>query len=187
MVIFWKFRRSVATKSYICNKIVEVMDPLVDIDVRLIFAILNGKVSTAISHKLARDFQKANLELKPEQWNVLQRLTYHDGVSQQELCEVMFKDRPGMVRLVNSMVEAGLVTRTLNRFDRRKNIIRITEKGKRMQEASIRIALQTLRGALRGLSLNDIRTTQAVLMKVFENITESLGTKPPTVSKIAYD
>ena len=142
------------------------MDPLVDIDVRLIFAILNGKVSTAISHKLARDFQKANLELKPEQWNVLQRLTYHDGVSQ---------------------VEAGLVTRTLNRFDRRKNIIRITEKGKRMQEASIRIALQTLRGALRGLSLNDIRTTQAVLMKVFENITESLGTKPPTVSKIAYD
>ena len=93
----------------------------------------------------------------------------------------------GMVRLVNSMVEAGLVTRTLNRFDRRKNIIRITEKGKRMQEASIRIALQTLRGALRGLSLNDIRTTQAVLMKVFENITESLGTKPPTVSKIAYD
>lgn len=163
------------------------MDPLVDIDVRLIFAILNGKVSTAISHKLARDFQKANLELKPEQWNVLQRLTYRDGVSQQELCEVMFKDRPGMVRLVNSMVEAGLVTRTLNRFDRRKNIIRITEKGKRMQEASIRIALQTLRGALRGLSLNDIRTTQAVLMKVFENITESLGTKPPTVSKIAYD
>ena len=67
------------------------MDPLVDIDVRLIFAILNGKVSTAISRKLARDFQKANLELKPEQWNVLQRLTYHDGVSQQELCEVMFK------------------------------------------------------------------------------------------------
>ena len=37
------------------------MDPLVDIDVRLIFAILNGKVSTAISHKLARDFQKAIL------------------------------------------------------------------------------------------------------------------------------
>ncbi len=163
------------------------MDSLVDIDVRLIFAILNGKVSAAISRKLARDFQKAGLDLKPEQWNVLQRLAYHDGVSQQELCDAMFKDRPGMVRLVNSMVEAGLVTRTLNRFDRRRNIIRITEKGKRMQEASIRVALLTLRGALRGLSLSDIRTTQAVLMTVFENITASLGTKPPTESRVAYD
>lgn len=163
------------------------MDSLVDIDVRLIFAILNGKVSAAISRKLARDFQKAGLDLKPEQWNVLQRLAYHDGVSQQELCDAMFKDRPGMVRLVNSMVEAGFVTRTPNRFDRRRNIIRITEKGKRMQEASIRVALLTLRGALRGLSLSDIRTTQAVLMTVFENITASLGTKPPTESKVAYD
>lgn len=163
------------------------MDPLVDFDVRLIFAILNGKVSAAISRKLARDFRRAGLELKPEQWNVLQRLAYHDGVSQQELCEVMFKDRPGMVRLVNSMVETGLVTRELNRFDRRKNIIRITDKGKRLQEASIRVALQTLRGALRGLSLSDIRTTQTVLMTVFENIKTSLGTKPPTESRVAYD
>ncbi len=163
------------------------MDPLFDIDVRLIFAILNGKVSAAVSRKLALDFQKAGLDLKPEQWNVLQRLTVHDGVSQQELCEVMFKDRPGMVRLVNSMVEAGLVTRTLNRFDRRKNIIRITERGKAVQEASIRIALQTLRNALRGLSLSDIRTTQAVLRQVFENITQSLGTKNTAVHRVAYD
>ena len=163
------------------------MDTLVDIDVRLIFAILNGKVSAAISRKLARDFQKAGLDLKPEQWNVLQRLTVRDGVSQQELCEVMFKDRPGMARLVNSMVEAGFVTRTVNRFDRRKNIVRITEKGKRMQEASIRVALLTLRGALRGLSLSDIRTTQDVLMKVFDNTAASLGTKAATESRVAYD
>lgn len=163
------------------------MDPLFDIDVRLIFAILNGKVSTAISRKLALDFQKAGLDLKPEQWNVLQRLTVHDGVSQQELCDVMFKDRPGMMRIINSMVEAGLVTRTQNRFDRRKNIIRITEKGKRVQEVSIRIALQTLRNALRGLSLSDIRTAQAVMRRVFENISASLGVKHASATRVAYD
>ena len=47
------------------------MEPLVDIDVRLIFAILNGKVSAAISRKLLHNFHAAGLDLTPEQWNVL--------------------------------------------------------------------------------------------------------------------
>lgn len=162
------------------------MDPLVDIDVRLIFAILNGKVSKAIWRKLAADFHEAGLDLKPEQWNVLQRLSFHDGVSQQELCDVTYRDRPGMSHLIDSMVEAGFVTREQNRFDRRSNIIRLTERGRSMQEASIRVALFTLRGALRGLSLSEIRTTQRVLRKVFEN-TAALPADVPLETRVAYD
>ena len=55
------------------------MEPLVDIDVRLIFAILNGKVSAAISRKLLHNFHAAGLDLTPEQWNVLQHLKQRDG------------------------------------------------------------------------------------------------------------
>ena len=145
------------------------MEPLVDIDVRLIFAILNGKVSAAISRKLLHNFHAAGLDLTPEQWNVLQHLKPRDGVSQQDLCDAMYKDKPGMVRLINSMVFLNLVTRTPNRFDRRKNINRLTQKGIDMQEAAIRVALLTLKAALRGLSLNEIRTSQDVLRRVFEN------------------
>ena len=67
------------------------------------------------------------------------------------------------------MVFLNLVTRTPNRFDRRKNIIRLTQKGIDMQESAIRVALLTLKEALRGLSLNEIRTSQDVLRRVFEN------------------
>ncbi len=155
--------------------IIFIMEPLVDIDVRLIFAVMNGKVSAAISRKLQHNFHVAGLDITPEQWNVLQRLSQHDGVSQQELCDAMYKDKPGMVRLINSMVFQNLVTRTANRFDRRKNIIRLTSKGIEMHEAAIKVALFTLKGALRGLSLSEIRTSQDVLRRVFENTTGENG------------
>lgn len=147
------------------------MKPIVDFDIRLIFAILNGKVSSAISCKLLHNFHAAGIDLTPDQWNVLQHLSQRDGVSQQDLCDAMYLDKPRMVRLINSMTFQCLVTRTQNRFDRRKNIIRLTEKGIETHKAAIPVALLTLKEALRGLNLSDIRTTQSVLRSVFENTT----------------
>ena len=50
-------------------------------DIRLIFAILNGKVSAAINRKLYRNFRQGGLEISPEQWTVLIFLWEKDGVS----------------------------------------------------------------------------------------------------------
>ncbi len=60
-------------------------------DIRLIFAILNGKVSAAINRKLSRNFRQNGLEITPEQWTVLIFLWEKDGVTQQELCNATFK------------------------------------------------------------------------------------------------
>ena len=68
-------------------------------DIRLIFAILNGKVSAAINRKLYRNFRQNGLEISPEQWTVLIFLWEKDGVTQQELCNATFKDKPSMTRL----------------------------------------------------------------------------------------
>ena len=72
-------------------------------DIRLIFAILNGKVSAAINRKLYRNFRQGGLEISPEQWTVLIFLWEKDGVTQQELCNATFKDKPSMTRLIDNM------------------------------------------------------------------------------------
>ena len=41
------------------------------IDQQLVFAILNGKVSTAINRKLSRNFRQEGVEITPEQWTIL--------------------------------------------------------------------------------------------------------------------
>ena len=92
-------------------------------DIRLIFAILNGKVSAAINRKLSRNFRQNGLEITPEQWTVLIFLWEKDGVTQQELCNATFKDKPSMTRLIDNMERQHLVVRISDKKDRRTNLI----------------------------------------------------------------
>ena len=80
-------------------------------DIQLIFAILNGKVSAAINRKLSRNFRQNGVEITPEQWTVLLFLWEKDGVTQQELCNATFKDKPSMTRLIDNMERQHLVVR----------------------------------------------------------------------------
>ena len=103
-------------------------------DIRLIFAILNGKVSAAINRKLSRNFRQNGLEITPEQWTVLIFLWEKDGVTQQELCNATFKDKPSMTRLIDNMERQHLVVRISDKKDRRTNLIHLTKDGKELEE-----------------------------------------------------
>lgn len=145
------------------------------IDNRLIFAILNGKVSTAINHRLVSDFRADGIDLTPEQWTVLLYLSERDGVSQQQLCEATYTGKPSMTRLIDAMERNGIVRREKAESDRRKNLIRLTTKGQQLRTKAGKTAGHTLREALRGLGQESLIISQEVLRRIFENT--SSGTK----------
>lgn len=99
-------------------------------DIQLIFAILNGKVSAAINRKLSRNFRQNGMDITPEQWTVLLFLWEKDGVTQQELCNATFKDKPSMTRLIDNMERQHLVVRISDKRDRRTNLIHLTKPAK---------------------------------------------------------
>ena len=138
-------------------------------DIKLIFAILNGKVSAAINRKLYRNFRQYNVDITPEQWTVLLYLWEKDGVTQQELCNATFKDKPSMTRLIDNMERLNLVVRISGKTDRRINLIHLTKTGRDLEEKSRFIANKTLKEALRGLSVEELSISQEVLRKVFLN------------------
>lgn len=138
-------------------------------DIKLIFAILNGKVSAAINRKLYRNFREYNLDTTPEQWTVLLFLWEKEGVTQQELCHVTFKDKPSMTRLINNMEKQNLVKRTACDTDKRINLIYLTSYGRSLEDKSRYVANKTLKEALRGLTIEELRVSQDVLRKVFSN------------------
>ena len=138
-------------------------------DIQLIFAILNGKVSAAINRKLIRNFRLNDMEITPEQWTVLLYLWEKDGVTQQELCNATFKDKPSMTRLIDNMEKQHLVIRVPDKKDRRTNKIHLTENGKKLEEKARFIANKTLKEALHGLTLEELRVSQEVLRKIFTN------------------
>ena len=143
-------------------------------DISLIFAILNGKVSAAINRKLVRNFREKGLDITPEQWTVLLSLWEKDGVSQQELCNATFKDKPSMTRLIDNMEKLGLVVRIASKDDRRTNLIHLTRNGKELKESAILVANRTLKEALVGVTFDELRVSQEVLRKVFTNAKNGL-------------
>lgn len=63
-------------------------------DIRLIFAILNGKVSAAINRKLSRNFRQNGLEITPEQWTVLIFLWEKTGSHNKSCVMQLLKTSP---------------------------------------------------------------------------------------------
>ena len=144
------------------------MDPF-KFDIQLIFAILNGKVSTAINRKLYRNFRLHGIDISPEQWTILLSLWEKDGVTQQELCNATFKDKPSMTRLIDNMERQHLVVRISDKRDRRTNLIHLTKTGRELENQAVVIANQTLKEALDGVPLEDLKIGQEVLRKIFMN------------------
>ncbi len=139
------------------------------VDLQLVFAILNGKVSTAINRKLSRNFRQEGIEITPEQWTILLSLWEKDGVTQQELCYATFKDKPSMTRLIDNMERQHLVVRISDKNDRRTNLIYLTKTGRELESKAYKIANATLEQALDGLTMEELKIGQEVLRKVFIN------------------
>ena len=143
-------------------------------ETEMIFILLSGKLSTAINRKLYRNFRKMNIDITPEQWTVLRYLWSKDGVTQQELCNATFKDKPSMTRLIDNLEKQSLVVRSAGKTDRRINIIRLTSRGKNLEEKTQPLVLDTLQAALDGLTEQDMEAARYLLNKVFNNIKNSL-------------
>ena len=62
-----------------------------------------------------------------------------------------------------------LVIRVPDKRDRRTNKIHLTENGKKLEEKARFIANKTLKEALHGLTLEELRISQEVLRKIFTN------------------
>lgn len=140
-----------------------------NIDLRLIFAILNGKVSAAINRKLQQNFADSGIDLSPGQWTVLLYLAEQDGVSQQQLCVATYKDKPAMTRLLQSMEKSGYIRRFTDDANRRSNKVHLTAAGRFMKQKAQKVADHTLKEALRGLSQDSLVTSQEVLRRIFSN------------------
>lgn len=138
-------------------------------DIQLIFAILNGKVSTAINRKLHRNFRQEGIDISPEQWTILLSLWEKDGITQQDLCNATFKDKPSMTRLIDNMEKQHLVVRISDKKDKRTNLVYLTKTGRELESQSFKIAISTLHEALQGISVEELKIGQEVLRKIFTN------------------
>jgi DNA-binding MarR family transcriptional regulator len=135
-----------------------------------LYSFITGKASTAIARNLQKKFNTAGLNLTIEQWSVLYHLWKQDGISQQELCNATFRDKPSITRLVDNLERLRLVKRVPSESDRRINMIFLTSQAQKLQEQSMVLAEETLNEALGSVPPEKIDVCKEVLQIVYDNL-----------------
>ena len=135
-----------------------------------LYSFTTGKASTAVARRLQKNFKQNGMEITIEQWSVLYHLWKEEGLSQQELCNATFRDKPSITRLVDNLEKLKLVKRVPSKEDRRINMIYLTDAAKKLQEQSMELANQTLNEALEGVTIEEIEICKAVLQRVYDNL-----------------
>ncbi|BAV09864.1 transcriptional regulator, MarR family [Filimonas lacunae] len=135
-----------------------------------LYSVITGMASIAVARRLQKNFRQAGLDVTIEQWSLLYHLWKEDGLSQQELCNRTFRDKPSITRLVDNLEKQNLVKRVSSKEDRRINLVYLTESARELQETTIQLANQTMEEALAEVNKADIEVTKKVLQQVYDNL-----------------
>ncbi|MFN8265697.1 MAG: MarR family winged helix-turn-helix transcriptional regulator [Chitinophagaceae bacterium] len=135
-----------------------------------LYSFMTGKASTAIARRLQKNLKQAGIDITVEQWSVLYHLWKSDGLSQQQLCEATFRDKPSITRLVDNLEKLKLVKRVASKSDRRINQVFLTDAGKELDEKTMTVANDTLNEALTGVPADRVEVCKAVLQIVYDNL-----------------
>ena len=139
-----------------------------------LYSFITGKASTAIARRLQKNFKQAGVDITIEQWSVLYHLWKQDGLSQQQLCDATFRDKPSITRLVDNLEKLSLVKRVSSKNDRRMNMIYLEAQAIELQDKTMELANRTLNESLDGVTIEQIEIAKMVLQKVYDNLANSL-------------
>lgn len=115
-------------------------------------------------------FRAHGIELSAAQWDLLMALWQCDGVSQSTLAGVTGRDKAGITRLLDGMVERGWVERRRPPGNRRRYAVHLTQAGRQLHERLLPIAQTVAEQALEGLNERDKTGLRNGLKRIHANL-----------------
>lgn len=122
---------------------------------------------------LVRTLQEAGYALSAEQWCILLLLWQHDDLPQLEIGERVDKDRHHVSRLVDGLVDLGLVKRLPTGSDRRIRRVALTDAGHKAKPKLSRAVTAYLQHALDGIAPADYERFLACLDHIITRLKDS--------------
>jgi DNA-binding MarR family transcriptional regulator len=117
---------------------------------------------------LQRTLKEHGFDITPEQYGILMLLREEAGLSQKEIGDVLFKDKPNISRMLDALERKGLILR--QSADRRSFAIFLTGEGKKLAEDILPLKLQLEEKALKGLLAREIEVLESLINKIYGNV-----------------
>ncbi|MFC2107605.1 MarR family winged helix-turn-helix transcriptional regulator [Bacteroidota bacterium] len=148
---------------------------------KYIFENSVGKLCQEVSHStgklLCTLFKKQGYDISSPEWIVLAYLNQYKILNQNNLSDIILRDKVFVKRLMDKMEEDNYVKRTKNRKDNRFNDISLTVKGEELYIELSAIAEQTLELAYNNISEDELRRGIDFLKFVNGNLNTVLADK----------
>lgn len=124
---------------------------------------------------LASKLKQMGVPLTPEQFMLIDLLWNHGEMSQQQLADMMHKDKNSVTKLVDAIERKGFVVRRQNKNDRRSNTLVLTEKANQLKPGAKQKGISILDQMLEGINENELRMFLETLRKLNVNMNVSDG------------
>jgi DNA-binding MarR family transcriptional regulator len=134
------------------------------------YGYLINLAAQRLKYELHQTFQANGYDINPEQWAVLNRLWEQDGLSQVELAERTFKDKPGTTRILSLLEKKGVVFRRRDTEDGRVMHVFLTKEGNDLKEKLIPCAEAVLAKSGHDLTKEDVTQFKRTLKKILDNL-----------------
>jgi DNA-binding MarR family transcriptional regulator len=132
-----------------------------------------------LRYKLRKMFQvklkEAGISISFEILEIMKQLGSHDGLNQQELADMLFKDKSSMTYLIDNMVKAGLVTRKEDEKDRRNKLILLSRKADELIKELSPMASECYAALAEDIAAQDIKAGIQMLMKMNNSLAEFIN------------
>lgn len=128
-----------------------------------------GRTSKLVDYHIQEGLDKNGLDLTKEQMVVLKVVNDQDGLNQNELASLTYRDKSSLARLLAKMEKKGYLYRRQNEEDKRINEVFLTPMGRDIFEECKVVIKDILQTMEQDLSVSEIRETIRVLRQVQQN------------------
>ncbi len=139
-----------------------------------------GFLVTDVTRLMRKHFDRraVRFNLTRAQWRALKRLSYSEGMRQNELAEQLEIEPIAIGRVIDRLQKAGFVERRADPADRRAWRLHLTAQAHDVVDDMEQISNVLFRQAQRGVSAADMKTMISVLARMKDNLNTLESAKP---------
>jgi DNA-binding MarR family transcriptional regulator len=133
-----------------------------------------GRAMNEMKSRLRQQIRLKISEYDPalsfELLEIIGLLWRRNGINQQEIAEIVSKDKSSVTYLINSLVKRGLVKRVENKNDRRNKQVFLTPEGRQKRKIIFPWVLDLYQQAAGNTGSDEIRNAIALVKQMTANL-----------------
>lgn len=128
--------------------------------------ILNSRIKKCFIDRL----QQNGINVTPEQYLVLDILWEKQSLSQQNIADLIQKDKNSVTKIIDSLEKKNLVNRVVDQRDRRINKIELTQEGLDLEKITTEVAINFMNDTIKGIDNQDLDKFVEVMRRLKDNL-----------------